>query len=688
MPANELLRLIVQADTQGAVRALDRLGSSAKKNLTDAEDRTRRVAGNMQKFGAAAVVSGALVATALYKAGQSAADLEQAVGGTEAVFKDASGTIDDFASNAASKMGLSERAFREATTRFGGSLQGVGFAADAAAEKAIELTGTAADLAATFGGTTAEAVDALAAAMRGEADPAERFNLRLNQTAVNAKAVEMGLADSTSSVDANAKAQATLQLITEQSADAQGQFAREAGTAAGQMQIANAEFENAKAALGQSVAPIMADVAGKLASLSQGFKSANESSGGLLSKLAAYGTIGLIAGGGLSFVVGKLIEMRTNLGPLAGKLVSAEGGLTKLGKVGVVAGVALAGVALNQMGDDMNDLTVDVDSLAKALGNLGEANREELDRFVSGAIALGEFDEAVKQTADTNVVAAERLIDYAEANGLAADEVEKLRGIVDSKRESDVQGAKDQEEYSAQVAAAVAPTKNLTDALEEEDEALQGVLDATLAQFDANLGYRQSVDGVEDSLTDLIETQKEHGSGSEEYRDKLLAAEGALLDQAKAAVRLAEDTATAAGRTLNAKQKSEVYRAELTRLRDSLAPGSPLRAALQGYIDQLGRIPRSVTTQVRPVISGARATRLLTGERASGGPVSAGGTYLVGERGPELLQMGSQSGQVIPNDALTSTRGGDTIVIQVGDRELARLYADGKVRAARRGVGV
>jgi len=35
--------------------------------------------------------------------------------------------------------------------------------------------------------------------------------------------------------------------------------------------------------------------------------------------------------------------------------------------------------------------------------------------------------------------------------------------------------------------------------------------------------------------------------------------------------------------------------------------------------------------------------------RANGGPVMPGGTYLVGEKGPELLQMGSQGGNVVPN---------------------------------------
>jgi hypothetical protein len=44
----------------------------------------------------------------------------------------------------------------------------------------------------------------------------------------------------------------------------------------------------------------------------------------------------------------------------------------------------------------------------------------------------------------------------------------------------------------------------------------------------------------------------------------------------------------------------------------------------------------------------------LSGARAGGGPVEAGGTYLVGEKGPELLSMGSRGGTVIPNHAINA----------------------------------
>ena len=77
----------------------------------------------------------------------------------------------------------------------------------------------------------------------------------------------------------------------------------------------------------------------------------------------------------------------------------------------------------------------------------------------------------------------------------------------------------------------------------------------------------------------------------------------------------------------------------------------------------------------------------LFGKRASGGPVSAGGAYVVGERGPEILQMGSKGGSIIPNNKMgggivnnitvnvdssgnQSTEGG-----QLGGRNLGTLIA-------------
>jgi lambda family phage tail tape measure protein len=55
----------------------------------------------------------------------------------------------------------------------------------------------------------------------------------------------------------------------------------------------------------------------------------------------------------------------------------------------------------------------------------------------------------------------------------------------------------------------------------------------------------------------------------------------------------------------------------------------------------------------------------LAGARASGGPVSAGQTYLVGEKGPELFRP-SQSGTIIPNAANNNQSGPVQVELSIG----------------------
>ena len=687
MAASELLRLVIQADTQGAVRGMEQFGTAAERNLKKADDRTAKLSANLQKFGARAVVTGSIAAAGLYKAGEAAADLEQAVGGTEAVFKGTSGVIDEFAKDAATNFGLSERAAREATTSIGGQLKGLGFSVDEAADKAIELTGVAADLAATYGGTTAEAVAALGAAFRGEADPAERFNLFLNQNRVNAEAVALGLAETTSQVDANAKAQATLSLITRQSADAQGQFAREAGAAAGSMAIAAAEFENAKASLGQSIAPIMADVAQKVSGLASGFQKANEASGGLLSSLAAYGTIALTAGGGIAYVVGKAIELKSSLKDAgnAGKL---------LGSAAVLGGAIALSKALE---DAFSTATVTVEEFQK----LGDAEMlSTFDKATKGWEKLGGDGMApFEALAEQSIGTAQRLRDEIAASGedtAAYDRIleEAARGLA--------QQAEDSERAATATEELTGAVDGTTEALQEQVMTLEELTEATTAQFDASLGYRQAVLDAQDAVDGLTKTNEDAEASERDKAAALIDAESAMIDQAEAAGKAAEQQAILNGQTDTAAAYNEAYRSELVKLRDSLAPGSPLRAALDGYIAKLDSIKpnydTTVTATLRDEVTGRlnalaqRAALALNfgGPRAAGGPVNPSSYYVVGEKGPELFVPDS-AGTIVPNGgggsaASVASGGGQTIVVQIGDEVLARVVANANATGKRRGV--
>lgn len=225
--------------------------AESSKAEQDVRQRAKSLGGTFaQIFGAAAFAAG------INKSIDAASRLQQAVGATDAVFGKSGKSIDAWAKNAARAMGLSETASREALSKIGSQLVNFGYGIDEARDKGQELVALGADLAATFGGTTTDAVDALSSALRGELDPIERYAVSINDARLKAKALELGLYSGKGAIDAHAKAQAVLALVTEQSANAQGQFGRESGTAAGQLAISSAEANNAAASLGQNFLPV------------------------------------------------------------------------------------------------------------------------------------------------------------------------------------------------------------------------------------------------------------------------------------------------------------------------------------------------------------------------------------------------------------------------------------------------
>lgn len=220
------------------------------------------------KVGKASVAAGAALAAigaGAATCAKSAADLQQSVGGVETVFGDSSSKMLEWSNNAAQAVGLSKNEYNEFATLVGSQLQNFGMSVEDSATKTNDLIGLGADLSSMFGGTTADAVDALSSALKGEMDPIEKYGISLNDATLQAQAASMGLGDLYKSGDRNAKMQATLAAITAQSGKAVGNFAREADTAQGQQQRMAASFENAKAALGEALLPALTAAASKLA---------------------------------------------------------------------------------------------------------------------------------------------------------------------------------------------------------------------------------------------------------------------------------------------------------------------------------------------------------------------------------------------------------------------------------------
>jgi len=96
------------------------------------------------------------------------------------------------------------------------------------------------------------------------------------------------------------------------------------------------------------------------------------------------------------------------------------------------------------------------------------------------------------------------------------------------------------------------------------------------------------------------------------------------------------------------------------KFKDTDARAYDLVQQLYAMYKAMGRLPAGVVGAVTGGISN-RGTTL--GARASGGPVSAGSAYVVGEHGPEVFVPGTNGG-IVPNESLGSG-GGVTVVVQL-----------------------
>lgn len=267
--------IVVTADLQGdpadMIRAFKDAERSSSQFADQSDNDSRRTKSAWDGMKSAAI--GFASGLAVYFSAQAivnftndvitaAGDLQQSIGGVDAVFDTSSSKVNAWAANAADAVGLSQNSYNQLATVIGAQLTNAGFSLDDAADKTNNLIGMSADLAATFGGTTADAVSSLSAAFRGEYDSIEKYGLSIKESTIQSRLAEQGLSDLTGEAYNQARALELMKMLSEQTAGAQGMFASEVDTLQGQQQRLTAEFENQQAALGTALLPAMTELVG------------------------------------------------------------------------------------------------------------------------------------------------------------------------------------------------------------------------------------------------------------------------------------------------------------------------------------------------------------------------------------------------------------------------------------------
>jgi hypothetical protein len=249
----------------GPGNILIRIGASAGQAITEIESvngamattatRSERMAAGLKKAAVPAAIALGAIAYGAKKAVDAAGDLEKQVGKTNKVFGDNATAVVEWSKDLAESFGLSSDEALKAAGRFGNLFQNLGYSAKASSGMSEQMVQLAADLA-SFNNVPVDAtLSALQSGLSGATRGLKKYGIVIDSTALKQEAARQGLYSGTGALSAHAKAAATMTLILQQTANAQGDFAKNSGTAANQTKVQAAETQNLSEELGTALLP-------------------------------------------------------------------------------------------------------------------------------------------------------------------------------------------------------------------------------------------------------------------------------------------------------------------------------------------------------------------------------------------------------------------------------------------------
>jgi hypothetical protein len=238
-----IITSFVNTGIQAADTQLKKFGTSAKT-----------VAGAVGGFSIALGTVKSVVGPAI----TAASNLQESMQKVDVIFGKGSKQVEDFAKSAARNLGQSKQSVLDAAGAFGtfGKAAGLG-PAKIWRYLANDFTTLATDLASFNNTSPEEAVQAIGAALRGEAEPLRRFGVLLNDATLKQEALTLGIYDGKGALTAQQKILAAQAAIYKQTTDAQGDFLRTSEGLANSQRTLSAEFANLQAQLGQKLLPLM-----------------------------------------------------------------------------------------------------------------------------------------------------------------------------------------------------------------------------------------------------------------------------------------------------------------------------------------------------------------------------------------------------------------------------------------------
>lgn len=228
--ANPKLVIETKLDDKGFKNGLNKIQGVAKLGFVSMAAAT----------GVAATAISGLVVDSVKAAGE----LEQQLGGTEAVFGEFADTVQKKSKEAFSKMGVSANQYMATANKMGALMQGAGLSTEKSMDLSTKAMQRAADVASIMGIDTQSAMDSIAGAAKGNFTMMDNLGVAMNATTIEAYALSKGIKKSYNEMENAEKIELAMEMFLEKSAYAMDNYSKENETFAGSLSTLKASYEN------------------------------------------------------------------------------------------------------------------------------------------------------------------------------------------------------------------------------------------------------------------------------------------------------------------------------------------------------------------------------------------------------------------------------------------------------------
>lgn len=172
------------------------------------------------------------------------AELEQQLGGSEAVFGQYATNIQNIAKNSYKNMGLSQNEFLAGANKMGSLYQGAGVSVQDSMKMSAEAIQRATDVASIMGIDTSFALESVAGMAKGNFTMMDNLGVAMNDTALNAYALQKGIGKTTQQMSMQEKVSLATQMFLEKTAKYAGNYAKENETLSGSLNTTKKAFQD------------------------------------------------------------------------------------------------------------------------------------------------------------------------------------------------------------------------------------------------------------------------------------------------------------------------------------------------------------------------------------------------------------------------------------------------------------